>query len=362
MPRAQRRLDPGVAQRLLDEPQRFGFFQAVRMLERLFVRLGARAADAVPQRLRFRSTLSLDFPPSEIEALRAYSTEGDAIDSAPALGHAVGTETLGEVHLTPAFIGLLGFSGTLPLAYTERIAERELYHRDRAARGFLDIFGNRAVALFYAAWKKYRLALQYELDRKERFLPLVLALAGLGFRPLRDQLHDGEGAVFDQAIAHYCGGVRQRPVSAAFLQRILADYFAVPLRIEQFAGAWYRVPPAQRSHLGTGNAVLGRSALAGERVWQRDLRMRVWVGPLTHDEFENFLPGGTCAKALAKWLHLLTGVTLEYEVRPILRAEDVRGAGLSVESGGRLGWDAFVCTRPADAPRADPRYMIHAIA
>src|SRR5690606_41186655 len=69
-----------------------------------------------------------------------------------------------------------------------------------------------SVALHYAAWKKYRLAMQYELDRRERFLPLMLSLSGVGLDGLRDRLAAGEGAVFDQAIAHYAGAVRQRPV------------------------------------------------------------------------------------------------------------------------------------------------------
>ena len=44
--------------------------------------------------------------------------------------------------------------------------------------------------------------------------------------------------------------------------------------VEQFVGAWYRVPATQRTLLGSGNARLGSTALAGDRVWQRDLRMR----------------------------------------------------------------------------------------
>src|SRR5690606_11016783 len=101
--------------------------------------------------------------------------------------------------------------GVLPLHYTETLAARETYQRDHAPRAFLDIFSNRAVALHYAAWKKHRLAIQYELDGDEKFLPLVLALSGLGMASLRGRLQDGEGDVFDQSIAHHAGSIRQRP-------------------------------------------------------------------------------------------------------------------------------------------------------
>lgn len=357
----QRRIAPGVARRLLSEPQRFQFFQAVRVLEQLFVRRGARAQDVVARRLRFRNSLSLEFPPSEIEQLAAFTQ--DHTTFAPAGdGQADTWDTLESVDVTPAFIGMLGGNGVLPFDYTERISVRETFQRDRAARAFLDIFNNRAVALFYAAWKKYRLAFQYELDRRERFMPLALSLAGMGLPALRAKLSDGRGAVFDQAVAYYAAGVGQRPLSATFLQRMLADYFQAEVRIEQFAGAWYRVPRAQHSRLGSPTAALGRTALAGERVWQRNLRLRVWFGPLRRREYEGFLPGGSAAAALAKWLTLLGGDALEYEVRLILHKDDVRPTGLVPgEAGGRLGWDAMAVTTKAREHRADARYLLHTL-
>ena len=357
----QRRLDPGVAQQLLAQPQRFGFFQAMRVLERLFARQGVPAGEAVARRVRFRNSVALGFAPGEIEDAVAYAADGTVLDRAAAVEHAVTMEALGEVHVTPAFMGLLGTHGALPLHYTETLNERETFARDRAARAFLDIFSNRAVALHYAAWKRYRLGFQYELDREERFLPMVLALSGLGMPSLRGRMHDGDGAVFDQAIAHYAGLIRQHPVSAASLQQVLAGYFRVPLRVEQFVGAWYPVPEAQRTRLGVGNAALGSTALAGERVWQRDLRMRLWVGPLDRDDFDDFLPGGQAAAALAKWLMLLTGSCLEYEVRLILRAEHVRGVALGPDGGARLGFDSYLCSQPATSARSDTCYGINTL-
>ena len=359
---AKRRIDPGVAQQLLSQPHRFQFFQAIRLLEGVYLRQGVKAGQAVPTRVRFRNSLSLAFPATELDARSdVYSQEGDRLESEAALGHALETEGLGEVHLTPQFMGLLGVTGALPLHYTETLQERELYQRDRTARAFLDIFSNRAVALHYAAWKKHRLALQYELDRRERFLPLVLSLLGLGMPGLRERMLDGHGDVFDQAVAYYAGAVRQRPVSALLLQRVLADYFEVPFALEQFVGAWYRVPGEQATRLGQANAALGSTALAGDRVWQRDLRMRLSIGPLRRERFDEFLPGGEAAEALAKWLTLLTGGSLEYEIRLILRAEDVRGAAIGEGHGARLGWDSYLCTRQAQAPRDDTTYGIHTL-
>jgi len=358
---AKRRVDPGVAQQLFEEPHRFEYFQAMRIIEQVFHRQGMTAADEIPKRVRYRSSLSLGFPAAEIEAIEGWSKEGEPLERAAAVAHAVATESVGGVRVTPAFMGLLGVSGALPLHYSEMLNEREVYGRDRAARAFLDIFTSRMLAQHYAAWKKYRLALQYELDRRERFLPLVLSLSGLGLPGLRDRMTDGHGDVFDQAIAYYAGGLRQRPVSAAFLQQMLSDYFDTKVMVEQFVGAWYEVPGEQTSRLGVVNARLGTDALAGNRVWQRDLRLQLMVGPLTRERFDAFLPGGDAAHALKKWLVLLTGSCLEYEVRLVLKAEDVRGAGFGEGQQARLGWDSYLCTRPSGIARSDAGYGIHTL-
>ncbi len=358
---AKRRIDPGLIQQLLAEPHRFGFFQAMRLVEQLSLHQGDNGRDAVARKVRFRNSLSLAFPAAELVDARAAGAGGQALDSPQAIEQAAADGDIGELTFTPAFMGLLGTVGALPTHYTEFLHDRETWHRDRAARAFLDIFTNRAVALHYAAWKKYRLAMQYELDRKERFLPLMLALTGVGMAGLRDRLAEGEGAVFDQAIAHYAGAVRQRPVSARLLQQVLSDYFRVEVTVEQFVGAWYRVPAHQATRLGVANAGLGTTALSGDRVWQRDLRMRLLIGPLERGHFDDFLPGGSAAEALARWLTLLTGSCLEYEVRLVLRAEDVRGAGLGTGHGARLGWDSYIATRPSANARSDAGYGIHTL-
>lgn len=363
MPSPKRRIDAGIAQQLLSEPHRFGFFQSVRIIEQLFKRQTRSADDdAVARRMRFGSSLSLGFPASELEKLEAWSEEGERLDRPGAVDYTLTMEKLGKVQMTPSFMGLLGVKGALPWHYGEWLHEREIFQRDRAARAFLDIFTNRAVALHYGAWKKYRLAIQYELDQRERFLPLLLSLAGVGVPGLRDRLNEAPGAIPDQAVAFHAATVGQRPVAAVQMQRLLTDYFQVPVKVEQFVGAWYEIPEQQRTCLGASNARLGVSAVAGERVWQRDLRMRLVVGPLEKGSFDAFLPGGEAAQALEKWLTMLTGASLEYEVRLVLKAEEINGCLLGdPERGGRLGWDGFLSTRQDAGIRTDTTYGIHTL-
>jgi len=350
---AHRRIDSGLIDQLLEAPQRFEFFQAVRLLDCHFRRHRPgrpdAAGEAVSERIRFRNSLSLAFAPSQIEALETDHGEAQA-----------GTPQVGphRVTLIPSFIGMLGVHGVLPAHYTERIAERERFHRDRAARAFLDLFSNRSVGQFYQAWKKYRLPVQYEADRHKHFLPVLLALGGLGFATLRDRLRAAPGSIDDESIAYFAGVLQQRPLSAAALQSMLAGYFGAPIRVEQFVGRWYLLPPGQRSCLGGTNALLGRTALVGERVWQRDLRVRIHVGPLARTRYLAFLPGGEACAALGKLLGLAAGPSFEYEVRPILRAADVLPACLDARGRVRLGFDAFVCTRASTRDRSDTAFDI----
>jgi type VI secretion system protein ImpH len=399
------------------QPQQFGFFQAVRLLDR-WLSAGAPGSQGLT-RLHFRNSLALSFPPSEIEALQVVRQvsgaepqplpqplplppQGEAFVSAEAgpadaLSQVLAASPMGwamagagevgvvgvagpvsplpaqhevsRVEMTPAFMGLLGVAGTLPFHYTEQLAHRELYQKDTGARAFMDIFSHRAVTLFYEAWRKHRLPFQFEADRRQRYLPLVLSLAGLGHKGLRDRLGGARGGVADESLAYFAGALQQRTRSARQLQQLLQQYLGVPVAVEQFVGRWYDLPADQMPSLGGGlglsgkPAILGRTTSLGERVWQRDLRMRLVLGPLPHGKFLRFLPGGVGAKAMKELLTLYGGVALEYEVNLRLQQQDVRGFSLDsrrAPTAGRLGWDTFVQTQPANDDRADVRYDIHA--
>ena len=361
MPSTKRRFEPSVIQRLFDTPYRFQFFQAIRMVELWFQRNGVPRERTITEFMRFANRTSLAFPASEIEAASAYP-RGIA-PTVDGLRSALQRGELRYISLTPTFMGLLGGSGTLPSHYSERFAAHQSVERDEGPRAFLDTFSNRSLALFYEAWRKYRLELHYEASGRDRFLPLLLSLSGLGYRSLHGRYADDGDGVLDESMGHFAAALRQRPASAAYMQRVLADYFAVPITIEQFIGNWYDVPREHQTRLGSTNALLGTAAMVGERVWQRDLRVRLRIGPMRRSQFVQFLPGAKAANALEKMLTMFTNVCLEYEVQLILCANDVVGATLEDDrTCGRLGWDTFLTTTPEQNDRSDVRYDIHALS
>ena len=338
----QRQFDAGLIADTQQTPARYEFFQLVRLYELAFQGAGE---DVVSERIRFRSSLRLGFAPSQVDGIEAHR------------GADEGGGVLERVYITPGFIGMFGVHGALPIHYTEQAIQRERRLKDPSGRAFLDIFTNRSVGHFYRAWKKYRLPVQYELDQRNRFLPLLLSLAGLGFDGLRGRLNAAPGAIDDESIAHLTGLLRQRPVSAEALQRVLGSYFREQVVVEQFVGRWYVLPSAQRSRFGGGALVLGRDALLGGRVWQCNLRVRIRIGPLPRPRYLAFLPRGELATALGKLLALATGGQFEHEIRPILRAADVAPCVLGASTGCRLGHDSFLLTRPAAVDRSDLAYL-----
>jgi type VI secretion system protein ImpH len=240
------------------------------------------------------------------------------------------------------------------------MAEHQSRHKDDGPRAFFDTFSSRSLALFYEAWRKYRLVHNAEGPGGDAFLPLLLGLGGLGNPALRKRLHQPEhGGVLDASLGHMAAALRQRPVAIVQVARALSDYFGQPLRAEQFIGSWYEVPAEQQSMLGGEHAVLGASALVGERVWQRDLRLRFVVGPLDAAGFDAFLPQGRAARALENLVALFTGVAFEYEVELVLEAAAVRPTLLAGTAANRLGWDAYLVAGPQHEDRRDVRYMLN---
>jgi type VI secretion system protein ImpH len=328
---------------LLAEPQRFEFFQAVRLLLLWLGEHGVPQRRALERHLRFHNSLALGFPAAQVEALVPQRVE----DEPP------------HFHLTPTFMGLLGAHGALPAHVTERIAAWEHDEPDAqlagAPRAFLDIFTTRMLTLFYGAWRKYRVE-HAVADGRDAFLPLLLALAGFG----PGTPHEG---VEDSTLVRYAGVLRQRPASAVVLAQVLSHHFGVPVALQEAVGYWDRLTRGEQSVLGSApggpagmpTAVLGQGAVLGERCWRPDLRVRVRIGPLTRAQFERFLPRAAGAQALRTLLGLFGAPTLSYEIVLVLARSELRPMRLA---GGpqRLGRDGYLITAPVLRDRADMVY------
>jgi type VI secretion system protein ImpH len=307
---SQRRSDTGVISHLLADPQRFEFFQAVRLIERWR-----------PGSIRFRNRLAMGFPPNQLENI----SSDDA-----------------SVRVTPAFMGMLGSQGVLPLHYSERINRHERERNDGGPRAFLDVLSHRPLALFHQAWAHYR------PDESEAFLNALTALAGV---------HPQDGAIERETLAFYAMQIRSRAVPAPMMAGVYTEYFGVPFAVEQLIGEWQTLPADDQASLGQVNVSLDGGVMLGARTYRCDARARLRIGPMDKQAYECFLPERSGARSLASMLGLHCGVGMAYEVHLILRAADTHGA--SLDAGSRLGVNTRLLTAPATQDSDELMYLLH---
>lgn len=357
MPSTKRRAQAGLIDRLIEQPFRFHFFQAVHLIDRWLQRDGAAHGKKLETVLRCKNSVALGFPPSQIEAL---TIDVDALDM-PMLPEgpvAPSMRRLRHIRLTPAFMGFLGVNGVLPCDYTTAIAAQIVFEKNQAGRAFFDTFSHRMMVLFYRAWAACHVESGYDADGRDRFLDAQLALSGKYKcrQPTPASADAIETVVPDEVVAHYAALIRHRPMQSDMIAGVLADYFDVPVRCEPLVGCWVNVADTNTTVLGVQNNVLGFGNMLGTRYWRRDAMVRLWLGPLSRADFARFLADGSASKALREMLALFALPTVAYEVRPILRAADVRPAAL--DSCTRLGHAPILLTAPQVTDHDQSRYLI----
>jgi type VI secretion system protein ImpH len=319
-------LDESPIERTLrEDPCSFEFFQAVTLLH--WLRKGlpvGRFSNPEDEAVHFRSNNRLVFPASQIQNLEYH-------ENSPA-------------QMTVNFMGLTGHMGVLPYSYTEMILER-LREKDTSFASFLNIFNHRMVSLFYRAWEKYRFPVTYYLGEEDRFTHHLFDLIGMGTPGL---LH--RQAVPDLALLHYVGMLGQQSRSAVALEQILGDYFDVPVEVEQFAGAWYRLDATTLSRMNEGESIpeqLGTGAIVGDEVWDQQSRVCIKLGPLTLSRYQDFLPGGAAFEPLKALTKFFSNDELDFEVQLIMKRDEVPQCEVGSEGEGpRLGWVSWLKSQP----------------
>jgi type VI secretion system protein ImpH len=305
--------ETSLAQWLQEEPFRFEFHQAIRILEAISARLSSAPSESEPP-VRFHSHVSFAFPASEVHSIAA------APGQAP--------------QVTVNFMSLAGALGPLPYAYTEMVLQAAA-QRDFAAADFLDIFNHRLIWLFYRARKIHHPALTVSAPYRGQPAQFLFSLIGLGPKPLRNRL-----AIPDSALLHYSGLLSRNVRTASGLECILADYFGLPVRLRQFAGGWREIHGPQQTALGIRgkNQTLGDGAVLGSRVWDQSSGVIVEIGPLELDPFKSLLPGEPAHRALAELARFYLGATCNIQVRLLLHSARVPKTILGKSKLGYISW------------------------
>jgi type VI secretion system protein ImpH len=333
-PEDPRLSDHPIAQILRDDPCSFEFFQAVTLLQRLCEdrQPVGRFSNPEDEAVHFCANNQLGFPASQIQEIEWSDTASP--------------------RMTVNFMGLTGPLGVLPYCYTELVLER-LRAKDKSLREFLDIFNHRAISFFYRAWEKYRFPVTYCLGDEDRFTQRLLDLIGTGTPGLQERQ-----AIPDEALLHYVGLLGLQSRSAAALEQILADYFDVPVAVEQFVGAWYRLDLATQCRVEDGDSEaeqLGMGVVVGDEVWNQQSRVRIKLGPMSLARYHEFLPEGSAYEPLRAFTRFFSNDEFDFEVELILKREEVPACevGSQGEAAPQLGWISWLKSAPFQREACD---------
>ncbi|MBN8429899.1 type VI secretion system baseplate subunit TssG [Microbulbifer salipaludis] len=379
MASTRRRQSVSVIQKLCGEPYRFEFFQAVRNLEHavliekngedsddvavsnVFAREPvAGAAPPVREAVRFKAQSSLSFVAADV--IRIEERKLSAPVSAQGWVNNERNEgprdSLNTEESDPekqwsmevGFSGLVGSQGVMPYYLTE-VLHRELREKSTALRDFLDIFHHRNISLFYRAWQKYRLPVNYESAKRRKarepdlFSQALASIAGLGTSELQYRI-----PIPDDVLYGMAGHLGRQQCSAAALESMVRQYFGLKVTIEQFQGQWDDLPedvltrlPGPQYPLGVNNR-LGTDTILGTQCFQAQNKFRLLIEPLDYSDHMAIAPGSEKLEALKSFIQLSAGIEMDFEISATLNTNQVSPVQLTGDDSLQplLGWNTHM--------------------
>jgi type VI secretion system protein ImpH len=220
---------------------------------------------------------------------------------------------------------------------TEYARDRSRHHHDHTLAAFADMFHHRVVSLFYAAWAQSQPVVQYDRPDEDRFAMYVGSLFGLGSPSLR-----GLDAMHHVSKLGFAGHLSSLPRHVSGLVSLTKGYFNVPTQVVEFIAHWMKIPKDDLVRLDEGgmNGHLGYDTIIGERVWQRQDKFQLRLGPLSLDMYESFLPTGKSFDALVSAVRSYVGIEYLWEVNLVLKKEEKPVTCLG--KSGALGWTSWL--------------------
>ena len=308
-----------------EAPWNHGFFRTVREID-------CRAGGKAPTGARFHSA---DDP--------VRFTQEPNTSFAPSTLTEVTFDDTPYPKLQQRFIGLFGPNGPLPLHLTEYARDRSRHQHDHAFRAFADTFHHRIVSLFYRAWAVAQPTVQFDNPEADDFSRQVSSLAGYGTRGLKEA-----DEFAHHAKLFFTGHLASLPRHAQGLEAMVSGYFDVDARVVEFVAHWLTIPKRDRLMLGERGVTgaLGQDTIIGERVWQRQDKFQLRIGPLGLDEYRAFLPGGRAFRALVAVVRNYVGLEALWEAALVLRGRERPLTRLG--EFGELGWTSWLGTETND--------------
>ncbi|SDE43808.1 type VI secretion system baseplate subunit TssG [Ruegeria marina] len=316
-----------------DSVLRMDFFQLLRLLEREGARFG-RAGGPGSEPARLGQSPRLVFAASDVAEVKR------GVDGRPP-----------EVAVN--VLGLIGPEGPMPLHMTRWIMER-MSNRwfagdtsgataDTSFLNFINMIQHRHIALYWRAWADARADVQVGHAGGGSVSAMMRAMSGIGLPGTASGDRRLDNGKLRQATA-----LVQQVQSPGRLSAFLSTVLELPVIIREFTGHWITLPSHLQTRLGQAHAGLGRGAVAGARVFDRQSRAEIRVGPLSFADFKAFLDDNATWQRLRRAVIFAEGKGVDYDLRLVLAPGEVPAARLGSARLGRTAWLAPDLSRGAD--------------
>ena len=277
------------------------------------------------EQIEFQANPNLGFPGSDIDRLEYFQEHG-----------------LLRVRMRLNLLGLSGAGSPLPAFY----AEQSLGDNDTAnpTRTFLDLLNHRLHRLITPIWQRYRYRAGFQKGAVDPFSQRLFALIGLAGEEIREAREINWKRLFP-----YLGLLSLRAHSAALNEAVLRYYFDhADLNIEQCLLRTVGILEDQLNRLGSTNSVMSQDLVLGDQVKDRSGKFRIHIRELSWQRFHEFLPIGSGYQPLRALVRFSLRDPLSYDIRLVMRPEEIRDLRLCDQGDCRLGWTSWLGRGQAD--------------
>lgn len=303
-------------ERLLSEGRRFDFVQAVRLIHH-FSRSKVPVGELGPienEPLRFRHDPSLAFHSSDVKSVEEiHDPQGRP-----------------RYALQSTFLGLTGATSPLSTYFAEEVLLNDPHN---SLRSFYDLFHHRLLSLFYRTLLKYRFTSSFRSGGRDPFTRRAVAFVGV----------DADGAVSSTGLPPYTllslAPLLALPSrSARSLKLVLQRLFpGLKVDVECFIPRRIKLEEAERTRLGVVRTTLNEDFVMGGGVIDRGGRFRIYIGPVSYEQYEQLIPGGTAFPRLRGVVNQFSRGLLEAELELELNPESRAALRLGVRRHALLG-------------------------
>ncbi len=295
-----RRNTSGIIEDILHRGPEYQVWQAVWLSENISKKDNPGRKDYLFDQtgLRFRPYQYYSYPPTDIKSV---ALEND------------------EIKFVLTFLGLYGINSPLPRCYHEQIVfqEKILGEGNIPLQNFLDIFNNRFYWLYYQSWKKYRFYLHLNSSSDNKISERINSFIGRGSFSGKKT-----SSISEFTLIKYAGVFSQRVRSKEGLRILLSHIFPkFPFKITEFIPRWVELVGVPA--LGSSDFSLGSNSFIGRTTVDYMSRICIEIGPVSFEDYLNFLPHTENSKRLNELLSLYLNDGLEYDIKFKIQADTI---------------------------------------